>query len=285
MTPTPSFAGIRVAAFEARMAGPMAELISRYGGVPVEAPALREVPLDDHREAFAFVDGVRAGAFDVVIFETGVGVRYLASAIETRHPRDAWLPALEPTRVVARGPKPVAALRDLGVRIDLRVPEPNTWRETLAALDANLPVSGLRVAVQEYGGPVPELIAGLQQRGAVVTRVPVYRWDLPEDTGPLRAAIGGIVAGRIGVVLFTSAQQVPHLLRIAADEGREADLRAAFERHTVIGSVGPTTSEALRSHGLPVDIQPEHPKMGHLVAAVAARWREIGKSKAVEDSA
>jgi uroporphyrinogen-III synthase len=143
----------------------------------------------------------------------------------------------------------------------------------LAALDAHLPVGGRRVAVQEYGKPNPELIAGLKERGAEVTRVPVYRWALPDDTGPLRRAIEQMVADEVDIALFTSAQQVEHLLQVAAEEAHEAPLRAAFRRSIIVGSVGPTTSEALRAHQLPVDIEPEHPKMGHLVLTTASRWR------------
>jgi uroporphyrinogen-III synthase len=269
-----------VAAFEARMAGPMADLIAKRGGVPVEAPALREVPLADNTEALAFAEHLVAGAFDVVVFETGVGVRYLAGVLDIHYGREVWLVALARTKVVARGPKPVAALRELKARVDLQVPEPNTWHETLAALEAHLPVAGLRVAVQEYGQPIPELIEGLHRLQAIVTRVPVYRWALPADTGPLRAVIGEIAGGRIGAVLFTAAQQVVHVLQIAGEEGRAADFRIGLERHAVVGSIGPTTSAALREHALPVDIEPEHPKMGHLVAAVAENWRDVGKAEA-----
>ena len=113
---------------------------------------------------------------------------------------------------------------------------------------------------------------GLERRGAEVTRVPIYRWALPEDIGPLRSALMEIAERRIGAALFTSAQQVEHLLQIAAEDGRENALRAAFGRPIVVGSIGPTTSEALRAHDLPVDIEPEHPKMGHLVAAAASGW-------------
>jgi uroporphyrinogen decarboxylase len=279
MNPTASaFAGLRVAAFESRLAGPMADLIAKHGGEPVEAPALREIALADNPEALAFAGRLIAGQFDAVLFLTGVGTRFLAQAIDTQFERPAWLAALAKVNVVARGPKPVAALREMGVRVDLQVPEPNTWHEVLATLDAKLPVAGLRVAVQEYGKPNLELVAGLQERGAEVTRVPVYRWALPEDTGPLRRTIVEIAEGRIGVALFTSAQQVEHLLQVAADEGREAELRAALSQRVVVGSVGPTTSETLRGHGLPVDIEPEHPKMGHLVVAVAAGWRRLGKA-------
>ena len=86
----------------------------------------------------------------------------------------------------------------------------------------------LRVAVQEYGQPNPELIQGLEARGAAVTRVPVYRWSLPDDTGPLRRAIAEVAGGGIGAVLFTAAQQVVHLIEVARQDGREADLRAAL---------------------------------------------------------
>ena len=260
------------------MAGALADLVARQGGVPVAAPALREIPIENNSDARSFVDGLLAGQFDVVIFETGVGVRLLALSQGPRLSGLAWAEALGKTKVVARGPKPAAALRELGAKLDFQVPEPNTWRETLALLDERLPVAGLRVAVQEYGMPVPELTDGLAMRGALVTRVPIYRWALPEDTGPLKAALTAIVERRIGVALFTAGQQVEHVLQVAADAGIEHDLRAAFADHVVIGSIGPTTSAVLRAHGLPVDIEPEHPKSGHLVAAVAASWRSAGKA-------
>ena len=204
-------------------------------------------------------------------------MRYLVEAIEITMPRKTWIGELEKVCVVARGPKPNAALREL-VRVDLLVPAPNTWHETLALLDEQHPVAGLRVAVQEYGGPNPDLVEGLERRGASVTRVHVYRWELPEDLEPLHSAIVQIAQGRVGIALFTSSQQVEHLLSVAAAAGREGDLRAALGTHTVVGSIGPTTSETLRARGLPVDIEPVHPKLGHLIAAVVARWREVGKT-------
>jgi uroporphyrinogen-III synthase len=272
-------AGLRVAIFEARMAGAMAELIRRQGGEPLEAPALREVPIGDNPQAIAFADRLIAGEFDLVIFLTGVGTRYLAREIETKYPREEWVAALKRAKVAIRGPKPIAPLRELGARIDLQAPEPNTWRDLLSALDANLPVAGLRVAVQEYGQPAPELVSGLHDRGATVTTVSVYGWALPEDLGPLVRAIGEIAEGRVGAVAFTSAQQVVHFLEIAAREGRETEVRSALARSVVVASVGPTTTEALKANNLPVDIEPEHPKMGHLVMALAAGWRAVGKAR------
>ena len=275
--PPTGFGGLSVVNFEARMAGPMADLIRKHGGVPVAAPALREVPIGGNPQALDFAARLIAGEFDIVIFLTGVGTRYLTQEIETRYPRAEWVAALARTTVVSRGPKPLGPLRELKVKVDLTAPEPNTWRDLLAALDAHHPVEGRRVAVQEYGQPSPELIAGLRQRGATVTQIPVYHWALPLDLAPLRQAITAINAGQIGAVTFTSAQQVVHLLQVAADQGDEAALRAAFDHSVVIGSVGPTTTEMLRSQGLPIDIEPDHPKMGHLILALANGWRSVRK--------
>jgi uroporphyrinogen-III synthase len=276
--PTP-FDGLRVAIFEGRMAGALADLVARQGGTPVAAPSLREVPLGDNPDAQAFATALTAGFFDVVIFETGVGVRYLVESLRSRLSPQEWVHALAKTKVVARGPKPASALRELGASIDFQVPEPNTWRETLALIDERLAVAGKKVAVQEYGKPVPELTEGLQQRGAAVTTVPVYRWALPEDTAPLRSTLKQMTEYRIGAALFTAAQQVEHVLQVAAAEGIDVELRTALADHIVVGSIGPSTSAVLRAHGLPVDIEPEHPKSGHLVVAVANGWRRVAKSR------
>ncbi len=160
-TESSALAGLRVAVFESRMAGTMADMIGKHGGITLSAPAMREIPLGEGPEVTAFAELLTAGEFDIVIFETGAGVRYLAQAIETRLPRETWIKSLERARVVARGPKPTAALRELGARVDLQVPSPNTWHETIALLDAQLPVAGQRVALQEYGQPIPELVEGL----------------------------------------------------------------------------------------------------------------------------
>ena len=277
-TNDPGLDGLRVVSFEARMAGPMADLIRKHGGEAVEAPALREVPIGDNPEALAFADRLVAGEFDLVIFLTGVGTRYLAREIETRYPREEWVAALKRGKVAIRGPKPVAPLRELGARIDLQAPEPNTWRELLGALDAKLPVAGLRVAVQEYGQPNPELIEGLEARGATVTRVPVYRWALPDDLGPLRPGDRRDrrrADRRRGLHLGPAGGPPARSRRERGPRGRPP--RPPWPKSVVVGSVGPTTTETLKARGLPVDIEPEHPKMGHLAVALATHWREFGK--------
>jgi uroporphyrinogen-III synthase len=210
-----------------------------------------------------------------------VGTRSLADIAETTISREQFVAALRGVRVVARGPKPTAALKELGVAVSVTVPEPNTWRELLAALDRALPppaLRALRVAVQEYGAPGAELLAGLQERGAVVTRVPVYRWTLPDDIEPLRAAVKSIVADGIGVAIFTTSIQIVHLFQVAAEMGLEEALRSGLKR-CVIASIGPTTSEELQRRGLHADLEASHPKMGMLVKEAADGCAELLRAK------
>ncbi|MGD9647612.1 MAG: uroporphyrinogen decarboxylase [Pirellulales bacterium] len=279
MTATSStFGGMRVAAFESRRAAEMARLIERLDGAPAVSPSLREVPLADAHEAVDFANRLLTGQVDVVILLTGVGTRLLLSAVERHVDRQRFLDALTDAVTVVRGPKPLAVLRELGIEPKHRVPEPNTWRELLRTLDAELPLANLVVALQEYGQSNPSLMAGLEARGATVIPVRVYEWGLPTDTAPLEANARAIAAGQIDVALFTSAQQVVHLLEIADRLQLTDALRRGFER-LVVASIGPTTSETLRARGLPVDLEPEHPKMGHLVLAAAERAAELVERK------
>ncbi|MEX2317531.1 MAG: uroporphyrinogen decarboxylase [Pirellulales bacterium] len=273
-----SFAGLRVAAFESRRADDIARLVAKHGGVPFVSPSLREVPLARNQAAVDFANRLITGQIDVIVFLTGVGTRLLVQQIERHVDRKQFLAAVSDIKSVVRGPKPAAALRELGLTPSFLVPEPNTWRELLALFDEHLPIANLAVGLQEYGVTNRSLIAGLEARGATVDAVRVYDWALPEDCGPLKENVRRIVAGEADVVLFTSAQQAVNLLQLADDLGLADELRAAL-RHVVVASIGPTTSEMLRENELPVDLEPSHPKMGHLVQEAAEKAGAILERK------
>jgi uroporphyrinogen decarboxylase len=280
-TPAADFEGLQVVAFESRHAQEMASLITRSGGTARIAPALREAPLEENAAALAFGSELVAGHVDAVIFMTGVGTRRLMEILETRYPRERIVKSLAETTVVARGPKPAKVLRELPVPITITVPEPNTWRELLEELDENpraFTVAGSRVAVQEYGVPNDAFLTALKERGAEVLRVPVYQWVLPRDIQPLREAIQALVQGRAQVVLFTNSAQVDHLLLVAAEAGLKEQLLEALKQ-VVVASVGPTCSETLTAHGIGVDLEPAHPKMGPLVQETARRAKQILQEK------
>jgi uroporphyrinogen decarboxylase len=272
------FGGLRVAALESRNRAEMQRLIEKLGGSAFVSPSMREVPIDQNREAIDFAHRLITGEIDVMVFLTGVGFRHLLKAVERHVERERYLHALADITTICRGPKPVAAMADVGLKPTHRVPEPNTWRELLATIDAGIPIANHTVGLQEYGITNRSLIAGLEARGAKVVNVRVYQWELPEDTGPLEANVRAIAAGERDVLIVTSAHQVANLLRMAQQLGIEPALRDAL-RTMVVASVGPTTSEMLREHELPVDLEPEHPKMGPLVAAAAEKAADILQRK------
>lgn len=272
------FNGLTVAAFESRMAAEMTRLIERHGGKPLVAPALREIPLEDNSAALQFGELLLTEGLDVLVLLTGAGTTTLFEILHSRHAKDTIKNALKETVLIARGPKPVAALKALGFQPTLTVPEPNTWVDVVSTLDAYRPVTGVRVAVQEYGLPNRDLLEALKQRGANVVQVPVYRWALPEDRAPLKQVIKQILAGQVQVMLVTNAAQIDHVMQVVEQEGNTAQFKTIC-RQLVVASIGPTAGERIRSHGLPVDFEPSHGKMGILVKETSEQAHRLLDAK------
>ncbi len=269
------FDGLRVLSLESRRAEEMATLIRKQGGEGFVAPSMREVPLEKVVEAFAFAESLLRGEFDCVVLLTGVGTRLLWKTLLTRYTAEELTAALGKLTIVVRGPKPSAAIREIGLPPDVHVPEPNTWRELLEVMRGR-PES--RIALQEYGKSNEDLVNGLRATGKQIFRVPIYAWDLPEDTGPLRQAAARLVAGEFDVVMFTTSMQVVNLFRIAEEEGIAAQVREALQS-AVVASIGRTTTETLEDYGIRPDCEPSHPKMGLLVNETGGRAGVLLASK------
>lgn len=270
--------GMTVAAFESRMAKEITRLIERYGGRPLVAPVLREVPLEDNPVVHEFGVRLMAGRVDMLILLTGVGTTTLFDLLKTHFAWSSIMTALQQVSIITRGPKAMAALKAVGLHATLTAPEPNTWSDLIVALDQHRSVEGLRIAVQEYGVSNPDLLHALEERGADVFPVPIYKWALPEDLGPMRHALDEIMAGRVDVILITNAAQVDHVMQVLEQDGKLEPFRQAL-RKVVVASIGPTTSERLRYHGWPVDFEPSHPKMGFLVKEVSEQVGSIFNRK------
>ena len=274
------FGGLRVLALENRRATEIATLIRNYGGVPTVVPVMREVPLESNEDAFSFAKALMAGQFDLVLFLTGAGAKILFNAVLTRFPREEFVAALKQTKIAVRGPKPVAALREFGVAADIVSQEPSTWREVLDSVDAAYPdgIGGLRVAVQEYGAVNTALLEGLAQRGAQVTRVPVYQWAVSDNLDEIRATVGAVLRGEFEVLLFLTGIQAMHFCQVAREMGQLEHLLESLKRIVVV-CIGPSTAEALTLLGITPDFQPSHPKMGFTVRESANVALRLIKAK------
>lgn len=260
--------GHRIAILESRAAAQVAALVQRYGGVPISAPALAEVPDRQPERVRDLVERHSATPPALAIFQTGVGTRALFETAQELGLDDALARLLDRTIVAVRGPKPTAVLRGQGVRIDRTAGAPYTTHELLAAI-ADVPIDGRAVLVQRYGESNESLNAALRARGAVLEEIPSYRWALPEDTGPLLELAAALGRGDIDAVVFTSASQVRNLFTVAGAAVGDDVLRALLATTKVV-SIGPVCSDALRAAGIRVDSEASPPKLGFLVPAIDA---------------
>ncbi len=261
-----SFAGLRVLSLESRRAKEIEAQIRRLNGEAFVAPSVQERALDDHGDAIRFVEGLEAGEFDLVVCMTGAGLAFLRDVVAAHMPVDRLAAALRRAAIVCRGPKPVPMLRALDVPLNVVVSEPNPWKESVEAVGAR---SERRIAVQEYGRPNLEMNRALEDLGARVTPVAIYRWELPADLEPLQEAARRLAARALDVVLFTSSVQLDHLYEVSRPLGIEEKVTSALRDDVAVASVGPVMTATLERYGLTADIIPNHPKMGSIVKAAA----------------
>jgi len=263
--------GKRVAILEARLGEQLAELVAARGAIPVHAPALAEVPDLDAGAIAELVRSLEARPAALAVFQTGVGTRSLFNATDGLGVTPKFLALLAKSTVVARGPKPTAALRSRGVRIDRGAAEPYTTHEVLAAI-GEFPLAGSRVIVQRYGTANTELDQALAARGADVVEIPTYRWSLPADTTPLADLIGALERREIDAVVFTNAEQARNLFLVSRQLKKEQALLAALNA-TLVASIGPVASAALREAEVKVGVEASPPKLGALMSALDAALR------------
>jgi uroporphyrinogen-III synthase len=256
--------GKRVAILESRLGREMAELVARRGAVPFHAPALSELPDLDPQAIRALIEALGREPARLMVFQTGVGTKALFSATDALGMTGELMALCEKSTVAVRGPKPTGALKARKVRIDRSAADPFTTREILESV-ADLDLQGARVVVQRFGSPNVELDRALEARGARVTEIPTYRWSLPADTKPLSDLAAALGRGEMDAVVFTNAEQVRNLFKVSPQEA----LRDALNR-TLVASIGPVASAALRQAGVRIGLEASPPKLGALMSALDA---------------
>jgi uroporphyrinogen-III synthase len=258
----------RIAILEARMGKQLAELVTQRGGVAFHAPALAELPDLDAGAIGRLVQSLQAQPPKLAVFQTGVGTRALFDTTDRLGLTPVFLELLDKAVVAARGPKPTGALRSRGVRIDRSAADPFTTREILDAV-GDVDVSAARVIVQRYGSVNAELDRALEARGAEVVEIPTYRWTLPKDTQPLADLIAALERHEMDAAVFTNAEQVRNLFLVAAQLGKTEALRNALNA-TLVASIGPVASAALRDAQVAVGVEAKPPKLGALLSSLEA---------------
>ncbi len=258
---------IRIVIFEHRFTKEFASLFEKLGATVHACPMLEEKPVENREELRAFIRQAVAENLDMMIFLTGVGARFLVSEAESMGLKDDFIAALNKLTIVVRGPKPVSALRQVGVRVDVTPVTPTT-EGVIEALRSR-EMTGLRVGIQLYGTPNPQLVTGLEAKGAGVTAVQVYAYGAAADSSAVKDSIAKILKSEVDVAAFTSAPQVHMLFDFASQNGVADALAEALRERVTVASIGEVTNRALQERRLTPKILPRQPKMASLVQAVA----------------
>jgi uroporphyrinogen-III synthase len=261
---------ISVAILEHRFTKEFSTLFEKLGATVYACPLLEEKPVENREELQTFVRHVLDGQIDMMIFLTGVGARFLVAESESMGERDAFLQALGNMTIVVRGPKPVAALRQLGLRAHV-TPENPTTEGVIEALRSQ-DLHGRRVGIQLYGTPNPQLVSALEAKGASVRPVQVYAYGAAADSGAVTTLIGRILDGNVRVIAFTSQPQVRMLFDFATQSNVADALRNALNTKVAVASIGEVTSRALQENGIVPRIVPAQSKMAALVQAVGEHF-------------
>lgn len=265
----------KVALLESRMGRELARLVEKHGGEPLCVPAVRECRELDAEGAARLLTDLSAGRYDATIFMTGVAVSLLFEIAEGLGRRSELVAGLRSTTTVCRGPKPTAALRGFGVSPTLTARESFTSAEVIDAFGTQ-DLEDRRVLLFHYGERSDSLAETLIARRAILDEQWLYRWSMPEDTSGLEGLVASIVGGEVDALAVTCQIQFRHLHAVAERLGLEAELVAALNERVVVGAVGPTCSAVLRLHRVDVDVVPDHPKMGPLVAALMRHLEQQG---------
>jgi uroporphyrinogen-III synthase len=249
-----SLDGKRIALAEGRQLEELARLLEKEGAIPLRYPLLAILDAPDPAPLLAWLAELYADRFQYAVFLTGEGIRRLRTVAEAAGQGEAYRAALSRTIKVTRGPKPMLALRELGLTPD-RVADAPTTEGVIATLGKE-PLAGKVVGVQLYAPDNPKLLEFLASVGATPRTVLPYVYAPASDATKVVELIRALAAGQVDCIVYTSSPQIDRLLEVAKEANLEAELRRGYER-VCVASVGPVVSETLTAHGVRIDIQPE----------------------------
>ncbi len=247
-----------------------AELLARRGASVLHGPTMTTLYLASDEDLRAATLTLLDNPPDYLVATTGIGIRAWLETASSWGLVDRLVDALADTLVIARGPKAAAAVQAGGLKVWAK--SATERMDALVALLLNEPLSGKVVAVQEYGMPNPELRVALTDAGAGVVEVPVYRWRLPEETGPAQRLVEAVLEGRVDAVTFTSAPAVHNLFAIAAQTGVDDELRRACNDGVVAACVGPVCAGGAREEGIEAPLVPAVGRLGLLVRILSEHF-------------
>jgi uroporphyrinogen-III synthase len=246
--------GKRVIAPETRELGLFVRMLEERGAECLACPMVAIHDAPDPEPVVAWIERFIATPGDDLILLTGEGLRRLVALAERRGHRDTFVAALAQSRRITRGPKPVRALREIGLDSDLSAEQPTS--EGVIRVLSRLHLGGRRVGVQLYPDNAHEALLGhLGAAGATADPVLPYIYASSVEDEAVIAAIDAMAAGKVDAIAFTSAPQVRRLAAVAEKTGRVDALRQGLSR-VVVAAIGPVAAAELAKLGVKPSVVP-----------------------------
>jgi uroporphyrinogen-III synthase len=252
-----------------RRASEQAELLRRRGARVVDGPTIATAYLGSDERLHRATEQLIAAPPDVLVITTGIGIRAWIEAAQSWGLDLQLLEALAGAKVVSRGPKAAAAASALGLDVWATAPD-ERMTGVQAMLDGEI-CTATRVAVQCFGDDTHDVAASLAGIDAVVTMVPVYRWQQPDDLRPAEALVRAALDRRVHAITFTSAPAVRNLFTIADSHGVADDLLRVMNARVIAACVGPACADAARDAGIEDPLAPDVGRLGLMVRALSER--------------
>jgi uroporphyrinogen-III synthase len=246
--------GRTVAVAEGRQLEDLAALLEKEGATVWRCPMVSILDAPDPAPVLGWLRELIAGRFGLVVLMTGEALRRLLGFAEREGIRQDVITALGRARTITRGPKPVQALREVGLAPG-KIAEAPTTDGVIATLRQE-PLRGVTVGVTLYGEPNAALEQFLTGAGATVRTVMPYVYAPAADAERVADLIHRLARGEADTIVFTSSPQVDRLYEVTARNGLDEELRQALDR-ACVAAVGPVVAEALRQRGARVDVCPE----------------------------
>jgi uroporphyrinogen-III synthase len=263
-----------VALAEGRQLEELAQMLEKEGARTLRCPMVSILDAPDPAPVIAWLQRLIAGRFDYVVLLTGEGLRRLAAVAQRVGLHNEMVRALSQAWTVTRGPKPVRALKELGLG-PTKIAESPTTEGVIVALRAE-PLQGKTVGVQLYSASNPPLTGFLEGAGAKADAVQPYVYAPRADGDRVASLIRDMAAGKVDAIIFTSSPQVDRLYEVAAEQGLGEVLREGLAK-TCVAAVGPVVAENLHARGVAVGVCPEQGfVMKNLVQLLK---RKLGEAK------
>ena len=262
--------GLKIVVPEGREIDLLTNLLEAEGAIAIRCPLVQILDVEEYAPVDAWTDELLAGKFADLVLFTGEGLRRLAKRADARRQKEEFIAAIGRTRTIIRGPKPVRALRELGLSPTLSAPSPTS--QGLLEAFANEDLNGRRVGVQLYPGHGGDgLVNALKEKGAIVATVTPYRYASRTESGAVADVIRKMAAGAFDLIVFTSSPQVERLVEVAHESNLDSTLADGLKRIRV-AAIGPVVEDALKPFGIEHMIAPEDFHLKPLMRAIIAAY-------------